>query len=114
MSPRLELGGTNGWHPEEIGVFGKVYTTRRVSRSVNKQINEINEKIRAAAGDDEAFEALAELMDLLLEPEKGKRKKAGDVLREKWEADELFLDQINAFSESVVEAAMSPPTRTPS
>jgi hypothetical protein len=111
---RLEIGGTNGWHPEEIGVFDVTFTTRRVSRSLNKKITELNEKIRLATDDEEAFDALAEMMDALLEPAPGKRKKAGAILREKWEADELFLDQINAFSDQVQETATRPPTQTPS
>lgn len=109
---RLEIGGENGhWTPEEVGVFGRLFVTRRVSRSVNKKITDINERLSAAANDDEAFELVAEMMDALLAPTGGQKKTAGQVLREKWEADELFLDQIEEFSRQVQESAVQgPPT----
>lgn len=94
----------------EFDLWGSVFTLRPLTRSVEAKVKETLERADAALDSDQAVEMLGEMLDHLLAPEAGKRKKASAFVVAKWQADELAIDQIETFVDKVREAAGAPPT----
>jgi hypothetical protein len=100
---RLSIAQT--YEPVEVDLWGSEFHTKPATRSSAKLGQEIQARIDAAPNDsDEAVKALAELVDLRLQPANGKRTKASTLIVRKWEADELSMPQLFAFLEDLGEA----------
>ena len=104
---RISLGGQAAKPVErtEIELWDRVFVTRPITKSVERQILDLEAKLEQAASSDDAVALFGELIDALTEPTGGQKKTASAVIVEKWEADKLEMAQIAAFVEQVQEAA---------
>lgn len=109
---RPTLGSSNGDGPEpiEIEMWGRIFTLRKVTRSVQRTISELSEKLDVTTDDDEAVVLFGDLIDAVAQPANGQRKTAGGLINEKWLADELEVAEIQRFAVEVQEAAAERPT----
>jgi hypothetical protein len=99
----------------EVDLWGQLYTVKRRTKNteeaIDEALNEINE--RAQKRDDldkdaTQVEIFGERMDVWLVPAAGGKKKPSSVIKEKWDAGDLDLLQVNSFWASVQEAAARP------
>lgn len=98
----------------EVDLWGTVFTTVPVTRTRQRAIKELDRELRALdANDDEsedqAVKLMAGMLDHMLAPEPGKRKKPSDLIVAKWEADDLAFRQLERLFDDLSEAA-APPT----
>jgi hypothetical protein len=112
----IRIGTDNLPEPDVVEIFDHKFTIRRVTRSVQKGLEAVDRKLRAADDEEDADKIvalMAEGLDALLAPN-GKQTAAKTVLMKLWKDDELSLDQINQLYEGVQESATKrPPTSTP-
>lgn len=88
-----------------VDLWGSEYRMRTISRTVGEQLDKAVKHAQNMANDapqDEQVAAIVALIDVLLEPT-GDAKPAGKLLTARWEADELGLDWLMAFGESLQE-----------
>ena len=90
----------------EVDLWGAVFHTQRVTRSLEKEIARLEKAAEAVdPGDiDAEVRLLVEMLDVLLVPEDGKRKKASAHIIEKWEADEITRAELLGFIDRLVQA----------
>jgi len=115
MAVVFRIAADTAPEPDSIELLDHKFTIRRVTRSVQKQLETVDKNLRALADDadgDEVVKAMAEGLDALLEPN-GQKKAAKTVLLELWKTDVLALDQINELYESVQESATKRPPTSP-
>jgi hypothetical protein len=97
---------------------GHTYTLRDVTKSVSANIEKAAEnlgKLAEDAPDDDQVSALCDLLAVMLKPS-GDAPPVRDVLWKRWEDDELGIDWIGAFVESLqeqAEARRRPTSATP-
>jgi hypothetical protein len=103
---RVTLGAGAPERTVEVELWDRVFVSRPVTRSISKRMRELEEQRIQAESDDEAMRAWAELMSLLTVPTNGQKKPAGQLILEKWEAEELSLGQIASFVEQLQDAAL--------
>lgn len=112
----IRIGADTGPEPDVVELFEHRFTVRRVTRSVQKQLEATDKKLRAlddSIESDRLITIMAEGLDVLLQPN-GDKVAAKKVLVDAWKADQLALDQINQLYESVQESATKrPPTSAP-
>lgn len=104
----------------ELDLWGHVYRLREGTKSVSAKIREREKAIDALpddADEDAVFDALAEMLDVMLEPiNDGDRTHAKTVLTRKWKAQEVGLDRVEAITNLLAEEAVMrkvPPSRRP-
>jgi hypothetical protein len=89
-----------------VDLWGREFTATPATRTVVKQVTVLQERVYQL--DDEQADAivdlLAQVIDLRLKPKGQARKKASEIIKEKWEADALTLHQLFAFMERLGEA----------
>lgn len=88
----------------EVDLWGTIYTAKPATRSVAKKGQALIERIEKATETDEAAAVYGDALDLRLEPANGKRVKASTIVKRKWEADEVTLDQLAGLLEGIAEA----------
>lgn len=93
----------------EVDLWGHMYETKEATRSVHRQVRELEQKADASNDEDEAMECLAEMFDVKLVPvshkDDGKRPvKASTVVKKKWKDDELSLAKILRFFHEIGDA----------
>lgn len=97
----------------EVDLWGSEYTLRQITRSVAEKMVEAQTtaaelQAKTIDGEDtdpgEVATSLIRVIDIVLAPV-GDARPAGDVLTELWEADELGLDWLTAFSQAIQEEA---------
>lgn len=95
----------------DVDLWGKKFVTVPAVRSVYKRLQELERKFDELTDDqpDEQVEVMAEILDARLKPAGQGRKKAGEIIKEKWKADELSIGQLLDFA-AVVADADHPPT----
>jgi hypothetical protein len=112
----IRIGVDNVPEPDVVELFEHKFTIKRVTRSVQKQLEATDKKLRGLGDDadgDTLVQTIAEGLDVLLAPN-GQKTAAKTVLLKHWRADELTLDQIGQLYEGVQEsAARRPPTSSP-
>lgn len=106
---RLTLGGGQD-EPVELELWERVYQLQPLTRTVQRRVEELQGKLRDEADSDEAVKLFGGLLDAISKPTNGQRKTAGQLIEEKWLADELSLGDLSAFIERVAEAAQQRPT----
>lgn len=85
--------------PIEVDLFGRLYNTVPVTRSVQRAAVEL-EKSRGEvlneedADADKVVEYLSLVLDLRLKPAAGGRKPASQVIQEAWQEDKLEVSAI--------------------
>jgi hypothetical protein len=94
----------------EVEVFGAKFKALPATRSVVNSIVDLEKKLEDAKDNDEQIAVIAELLDVRLKSANGSKKKASAIITEKWEADELGLDQIQGFVEDLNQAQLVRPT----
>ena len=97
----------------EVDLWGTVFKTVPVTRTRAREITRLQRELNALEedadnADDEAVRLMAELLDHMLAPEPGKRKKPSQLIVEKWNADDLAFKQLVDFYEQIGEAAKRP------
>ena len=109
----IRIGADNVPEPDIVELFDHKFTIKRVTRSVQKQLELTDKKLRGLGEDadgDKVVTAISEGLNALLAPN-GKQTAAKTVLLDMWKKDQLGLDQIGQLYEAVQEsAAKRPPT----
>lgn len=106
MGTKLTIAGS--FEPVEVDLFGHEFETKQVTRSTQLALGELEELVDAAERDadaDKMVEALAQVLDLQLKGTDSKRTTAGDVVRKKWQGDELNLLDLVKFVEDLGNAS---------
>jgi hypothetical protein len=96
----------------EVDLWGALFYTQRITRSRQKEITRIEREVDALQsaeqaaddGDDQIVSLLGQMLDAMLEPAEGKRKKASAHIVERWEADALTIAELTGFMERLGEA----------
>lgn len=89
--------------PVEVDLWGQAFKTVPATRSVGKKVEGFQEQVEAATDSDQVVAAVGNILDVRIKPVEGTRK-ASTVIKEKWKADELTLDQLLAFLGDLEEA----------
>lgn len=105
MADVIKLGG-NGNQPDPIRVdlFDKQFTLRRVTRSVQRELERVEKAIREADDGDTVVGLLGEGMDAMLKPEQH-RTSAKKLIGDRWESDELSIGDVNQLFVDLQEKA---------
>lgn len=108
----LSLGGQQSDDRPSVEVFGKPYKLRLITRSVQKSLEKVDRDLRAFMKDDDAdsdslVALLAGGLDALLAPDGAHRTSVKKIVTEKWEADEISLDELRRFSDELQEQAVA-------
>jgi predicted phage gp36 major capsid-like protein len=97
----------------EADLWGEIFKikpqTKAVLEAADKAQEEYLKAVEKAETSDDVVRAIALLLDVRLEPPQGKRVKASTVVLKKWDANELTLPELRAFSERVAEVADGAP-----
>jgi hypothetical protein len=93
----------------EVDLWGALFYTQRVTRTRQKALAELEAKARELdesenTDTDTLVELYGQILDQLLEPETGKRKKASAHITERWKADDLTIPELEDFIERLGEA----------
>lgn len=113
----IRIGADNVPEPDVVDLFDHRFTVKRVTRSIQRKLEQADKKLREIQGGDDAdgdslVEAIAGGLDVLLAPN-GKQTAAKTVLMRAWKADELTLDQVGQLYEAVQESAAKRPPTSP-
>lgn len=101
--------------PDVVELFDHKFTVKRVTRSVQKALEQVDKKLSAdAASDadddsDKIVALMAEGLNALLAPA-GHKSSAKTVLVACWKDDRLSLDQLHSLYDGVQESAAARPT----
>jgi hypothetical protein len=106
---RLSLGGTPALPSVEVDLWDRTYVARAMTRALTLEVEQLERKVREARSSDAGVEALADLIDAVLEPTGGQRKSAKALIVEKWKANELSVQQLVDFSDQL-QGRADPPT----
>lgn len=107
MTRAISLGAA----PEaDVGVelWGHLYTTRPITRSVQQLADDVQGKIEAANDTDTLMGLLADLIGVLLLPDDDTVPPAADLIREKWTDDAVSVSQLRKLAEDIREAGEAP------
>ena len=106
MADVIKLGAANGNQPDPIRVdlYDKPFTLRRVTRSVQQEIERVEKALRDADDGDTVVDLLGEGMDALLKPDQH-RTPAKKLIADRWKADELSVGDVNRFFIDLQEKA---------
>lgn len=90
----------------EVDLWGKTFNTVPATRSVEKKIAELEGQLSQLNDDqsDEIVALTAQVIDLRLKPAGQARKRAGELVVEKWNSDELTLSQLLDFVNALGDA----------
>jgi hypothetical protein len=89
----------------DVDLWGKAFETVPPVRSVSLKLEELQRQFNDVDDDgDKIVDLTAQILDLKLKPAGNGRKNAGDLVREKWQADELTLNQLLDFLNAIGEA----------
>lgn len=93
----------------DVDLWGTPFVTVAATKTVRQQANGLDVELEQVGEDDEkAIDLFGRILDLRLKPKANGRKKPSQLLREKWDADQVTIDQIGAFLEALGDA--DPPT----
>jgi hypothetical protein len=88
---------------EDIGGKAYVYETLPLTRSVIKQVSELEGQIVSGLDEDENIVKIAQILDVRLRPTNGSKVKASAIIKRLWEKEELdypdawgLIEDINA------------------
>lgn len=111
----IRIGADNLPEPDVVELFDHKFTVRRITRSVQKNLERVDKKVQDATGEedsDKVVSTMAEGLDAMLEPN-GKQTPAKTLLVQLWKDDTLSLDQITQLYEAVQESAAKRPPTSP-
>jgi hypothetical protein len=83
----------------DVEMWDKTFETIPATRSVERNVAALERQLTELPDDDtdKMVELTAQVIDLRLKPKGNARKKAGELVIEKWQADELTLDALLQF-----------------
>lgn len=118
MAPRtIRLGGEdNAPEPVEVYLFEHKYLLRRITRSVQKQLEKVDKKLKTTVAADDGEDSdrvvavLGEGLAALLQNNGTESPDPKKVITDSWKADELDLRQLEELYDGLQEAAMERPT----
>jgi hypothetical protein len=114
MAPRtIRLGGEdNTPEPVEVYLFEHKYLLRRITRSVEKNLNKIDKKLKELEDDDsdKVVAIMGEGLTALLQNNGTESPDPKKVITDAWKADDLALHQLQDLYDGLQEAAMERPT----
>lgn len=89
-----------------VDLWGREYIASPATRALIAKVTALQARIYALDDSqaDEMVTLMCEALDLRLKPKGQARKKASELVKEKWEAEAITLHQIFAFMERVGEA----------
>jgi uncharacterized protein (DUF2236 family) len=87
------------YEPVEVDLWGEVYRTVRITRSVEKTLDKIRAETEKAETTDQAVKGFAKLIATYLGDDK-----VVQVIDAKWKADEITVTELTDFVAAVVEA----------
>jgi hypothetical protein len=96
----------------EVDLWGALFYTQRITRTRQKALNALQQEIEQHAAqedsadiEDARVDLYSKILDVILEPAEGKRKKASAHIAEKWQADDLTIPELESFIEALGEAS---------
>lgn len=92
-----------GYDPVEVDLWGALYETVDISRSLQKKAEKLEAQADATPSPDEQIALVAELMDIKLKPV-GHEEQPSKLIKAKWEKDNLTSRQLLRFVRSLGEA----------
>lgn len=101
MPGTVSIGGD--YHPVEVDLWGKQFVTVPATRSVSEKAEPLIDKLNEATDLEDIVKGIGALLDIKLNPVEG-AKKASTLVREKWKADEVTIDQLNKLLDDIREA----------
>jgi hypothetical protein len=113
----IRLGGDdNAPEPVEVYIFEHKYHLRRITRSVQKNLEKVDKALAAAAkgedGDDsdKIVAIMGDGLAALLQSNGTNAPNPKKVIVDSWKADELDLTQLSDLYDGLQEAATDRPT----
>lgn len=100
MSQRVSIA--RNYEPVEVDLWGETFYTRARTKQLEKQVEAIMKKF-----EEGLVKMIGQTLDHYLQPaENGDApsQKPSEVILEKFKADELTLDDLQAFSQRLAEA----------
>lgn len=113
MPRTISLNGQPSEEETIVELFDKSYRLRPITRSVQKNLEQVQSKLNSLdeEGDaDTVVDLLSDGLDALLAIEGQHRTSAKKMIVERWNADKLSLEQITGYFERLQEAAVQRPT----
>jgi hypothetical protein len=103
----MKLSAAELFENLEIDMWGSGYTLRPVTRSVAEKLDQAQVDVQGVDEDDNdaLVGAMLGMLDVMLAPSGDNTTSVKDLLTKKWEADELGIDWLTAFVESLQEEA---------
>ncbi|HTU15634.1 MAG TPA: hypothetical protein VMF31_10575 [Solirubrobacterales bacterium] len=100
----------------EVDLWGPTYTLRQPTRKIERQMDEVLEQLEglpADATDEQTLAAIAEVVNVLLEPvpdETGKKTAAKTVLKNKYKDESIGLGHVNQLFNGLMEMRSERPS----
>jgi hypothetical protein len=92
------------FEPVEVDLWGHEFHTLPLTRSRNLEYQATQQRLAAAENDDDVVEAIAAAFDVRLKISDGKRTQPSKLILDKWNGDELTLDQLFGFLHTLGDA----------
>jgi hypothetical protein len=87
------------YEPVEVDLWGVSHKTQRVTRSLERKLDEAREEIKKADSTDAAVKGYAKVVSIYLGDAKIAR-----TIETKWKADEVTVHELVAFVDAIAEA----------
>lgn len=95
----MPISIAQAYEPVEVDLWGELHKTRPITRSIEKKIDAVKEQIDKAETTDQAVKGLAKLISLQIGDDG-----IAQTIEAKWKADELTVNQLIAFADSIAAA----------
>lgn len=99
---------SNPFEAIEVELWDVIYKTVRPTRSVELKVFELEAKADQATDLDEMVDILAQIFDAGLEPVNGSKTKPSTLIKKKWKADEVTVDDLQRVSRQIQEEQANP------
>jgi hypothetical protein len=89
----------------EVDLWGAGYTAAPLTKSVIAKVEKAQQRLEAADSSNQTVKAVGALLDVRLVPTNGAGPPS-KLVQEKWDADELSMDQLLGFWQNLAEAGI--------
>lgn len=94
----------------EVDFFGHEFVLLVCTKPRQEAIDRLLEEVEKLDSREETLAKMREMVDVVLAPAAGKRKKASTVLTEVWDGGKLTWSQLEGATGELISAAQNPPT----
>lgn len=94
----------------EVEIGDRVFDLTRMTRSKQMALDEAEKGLEAAQTTDEVVAMIGGILSVMLVPQNGQKKSAGDVVKDLWMADKVELDDLTRLLDGIREASEARPT----